>query len=200
MSYLQDRGAPLVSPKDIPPRLAQAIVAIEDERFYQHHGVDTIGIARAALFDATHQCWCQGASTITQQLVKDIYLNGSDRGFNKVVDATIAFKVESVITKAQILADYLSEIPTGPGLFGVEEASCAYFGAPVYRLDLAGYALLAGLAQAPSAYDPLFHPRTAAMRRSEVLDAMLSDGYLAPAAVKQADSEPIVPLHPHSEC
>ena len=173
-------------------------MATEDERFYQHHGIDMIGIGRAALFDATHRCWCQGASTITQQLVKDIYLHGSDRGFNKVIDAVVAFKVEFVISKQQILADYLSEIPTGPGLYGVEEASCAYFGAHVGTLDLADDALLAGLAQAPSAYDPLRHPHSATMRRNEVLQAMLAEGDVTKAAVEIAQHEPIdlAPISP----
>lgn len=192
-SYLLERGAPLIAPKDIPSKLAQAIVATEDERFYQHHGIDVIGIGRAALFDAAHGCWCEGASTITQQLVKDIYLHGSDRGFNKMIDAVVAFKVESVISKQQILADYLSEIPTGPGLYGVEEASCAYFGASPGKLGLADDALLAGLAQAPSAYDPLQYPHAAATRRNEVLQAMLSDGYATKAAVETAQGEPIIP-------
>jgi len=200
IAYLQERGARLVSPEDIPPRLAQAIVAIEDERFYQHHGVDTVGIARAALFDVTHWCWCEGASTITQQLVKDVYLHGSDRGFKKVIDATIALKVESIIPKDQILADYLSEIPTGPDLYGVEEASCTYFGAPISELDLAEDALLAGLAQAPSAYDPLAHPHAAGMRRSEVLNAMLSEGYVTAQDVSHAEAEAIVPRGAHSGC
>lgn len=191
VSYLHQHGVPLIAPTDIPPRLAQAIVATEDERFYQHHGIDAIGIGRAALFDAGHGCWCQGASTITQQLVKDVYLRGSDRGVNKVIDAVVAFKVEFIISKQQILADYLSEIPTGPGLYGVDEASCAYFDAPVGALDLADDALLAGLAQAPSAYDPLRHPHAATMRRNEVLRAMLAEGDATKAAVATAQHEPI---------
>lgn len=200
LSYLHQRGAPLIAFKNIPPRLAEAVVATEDERFYQHHGIDAIGIGRAALFDAAHRCWCQGASTITQQLVKDVYLHGSDRGFNKVIDAVVAFKVESVISKHQIMADYLSEIPTGPGLYGIDEASCAYFGVSPQRLDLADDALLAGLAQAPSAYDPLRHPHAATARRSEVLQAMLSDEFVTKAAVITAQREPIVSGAAASSC
>lgn len=192
MAYLSRHDAPLIAFDDIPAKLAQAVIATEDERFYAHHGIDVIGIGRAALFDAAHRCWCQGASTITQQLVKDIYLHGSDRGFNKVIDAVVAFKVESVIDKQQILADYLSEIPTGPGLYGVEQASCAYFGVPVSRLDLADDALVAGLAQAPSAYDPLLHPRAASIRRDEVLQAMLAEGDLTEAIAQSAQQEPIL--------
>jgi len=193
MSFLRQHGVALVAAKEIPPLLAQAIVATEDERFYQHHGIDAIGIGRAALFDATHRCLCQGASTITQQLVKDIYLHGSDRGLNKVIDAVVAFKVETKISKQQILADYLSEIPTGPGMYGIDEASCTYLGMLPLRLDLADEALLAGLAQAPSAYDPQLHPHAATIRRNEVLRAMLTEGDVTPAEVKTARLEPIIP-------
>lgn len=199
-TYLGLHDAPLLTSSDIPPRLAEAIVATEDERFYQHHGVDVIGIGRAALFDVTHRCWCQGASTITQQLVKDIYLHGSDRGFNKVVDAVVAFKVETVIGKQQILADYLSEIPTGPGLYGIEQASCAYFRKPVSQLDLADDALLAGLAQAPSSYDPILHPHAATVRRDEVLKAMLAEGDITMSALQDAHQEPIVPQPRADSC
>jgi membrane peptidoglycan carboxypeptidase len=99
------RGVPLLGPDEVPPRLAEAVVAIEDERFYQHHGIDSIGLGRAVLYDATHLCLCQGGSTITAQLVKDVYLGGSDRGFNKIVDMVVALKAERVMTKKQILAD-----------------------------------------------------------------------------------------------
>ena len=200
MSSLRQHGVALIAANEIPPTLAQAIVAAEDERFYQHHGIDAIGVGRAALFDAAHRCWCQGASTITQQLVKDVYLHGSDRGLNKVIDAMVAFKVETVISKQQILADYLSEIPTGPGIYGVDEASCTYFGAPPTTLDLADEALLAGLAQAPSAYDPQLHPHAATARRGEVLQAMLSDRDVTKAEVKTAQAEPILPDPTPASC
>ena len=199
-TYLGQHNAPLLTSSDIPMRLAEAIVATEDERFYQHHGIDVIGIGRAALFDAAHRCICQGASTITQQLVKDIYLHGSDRGINKVIDAVVAFKVESVIGKPQILADYLSEIPTGPGLYGVEQASCAYFGVPALELDLADDALLAGLAQAPSAYDPILHPHAATTRRDEVLHAMLAEGDISMSALQDAHDQPILPQTKAESC
>ena len=200
MSSLRQHGVALIAANEIPPTLAQAIVAAEDERFYQHHGIDAIGVGRAALFDTAHRCWCQGASTITQQLVKDVYLHGSDRGLNKVIDAVVAFKVETVISKQEILADYLSEIPTGPGIYGVDEAACTYFGAPPMTLELADEALLAGLAQAPSAYDPQLHPHAATARRDEVLDAMLSDRDVTEAEVKTAQAEPILPDPTPASC
>ena len=147
-------GVALLSEDEIPPILAKAVVATEDERFYSHHGIDTIGVGRAALYDITHDCLCQGGSTVTEQLVKDVYLNGSDAGYNKVVDVVLALKVELVISKQRILADYLSEIPTGANRYGVSAAACAYFQAPLGSLTLSQYALLAGVTQAPSVYDP----------------------------------------------
>ncbi len=83
-------GVPLLGPGEVPDILAKAVVATEDERFYTHHGIDSIGLARALLYDATNRCLCQGGSTITEQLVKDVYLGGSDRGYNKMVDAVLA--------------------------------------------------------------------------------------------------------------
>src|SRR4029077_16449772 len=118
-------GVVLLDPADVPTLLAKAVVATEDERFYTHHGIDSLGLARAPTYDVTNRCLCQGGSTITEQLVKDVYLNGSDRGYNKIVDAVLAVKVEGILTKQQIMADYLSEITTGLGRRGVSAAACA---------------------------------------------------------------------------
>ena len=106
----------------MPDLLAQAVVATEDSRFYSHHGLDTVGLARAVVYDATNRCLCEGGSTITQQLVKQLYLNNSDRGRDKVIDMVLALKVEQVLSKQQIMADYLSEIATGFGRYGVAAA------------------------------------------------------------------------------
>src|SRR5438128_813846 len=95
----QGHGVPLLGDDDIPPLLAEAVVAIEDERFYSHHGIDSIGLGRAILYDVTNLCLCQGGSTITAQLVKDVYLGGSDRGYNKLQDMAVALKVERILTK-----------------------------------------------------------------------------------------------------
>src|SRR5690348_13720781 len=142
-------GVVLLDPSQVPRLLAEAVVATEDERFYSHHGVDSIGLGRALLYDATNTCLCQGASTITEQLVKDVYLGGSDRGYHKFEDVVLALKVEGVLSKDEIMADYLSEIPTGFGRYGVTAAACTYFGSPLSGLTLGQYALLAGVAQAP---------------------------------------------------
>jgi penicillin-binding protein 1A len=189
-------GVPLLRPDEVPQALANAVVATEDERFYSHHGVDSIGLARAVLYDVTNVCLCQGGSTITQQLVKDVYLGGSDRGYNKLEDQVMALKVERVLSKGQIIADYLSEIPTGAGRNGVTAAACAYFRAPLSRLTLGQYALLAGVTQAPSIYDPTVNPDAALARRSHVLAAMVADHYITVAQARAAQAEPVLARGP----
>jgi membrane peptidoglycan carboxypeptidase len=191
-AVVRSHNAPLLGPDDVPPQLAEAVVSIEDERFYQHHGVDSIGLGRAVLYDVTNLCLCQGGSTITQQLVKDVYLGGSDRGYNKLEGMVLALKVERVLTKKQILADYLSEITTGYGRYGVTAAACAYFHTMLSDLTLGQYALLAGVAQAPSVYDPTINPQLARSRRAQVLAQMVVERYVTPAQATAANGEPVV--------
>ena len=171
-------GAVLLEPSQVPLQMGDAIVSIEDERFYQHHGLDSIGIARSLLDDIRYRCGCEGGSTITQQLAKVVYLDGSDYGFNKIDGMALALKIEGRLSKPRILADYLSIVPTGPTIVGMPAAACAYFGRPLNQLDLAGYALLAGLPQAPSVYDPLLDPQAALQRRNQVLHQMQTEGYI----------------------
>jgi membrane peptidoglycan carboxypeptidase len=190
------RGVTLLGENDVPPRLADAVVAIEDERFYEHHGIDSIGLSRALLYDVTNFCLCQGGSTITAQLVKDVYLGGSDKGFNKVVDMVVALKVERVLSKKRILADYLSEITTGFGRYGVKEAACAYFVAPLDGLTLGQYALLAGVTQAPSVYDPTVNPDLARQRRAQVLNKMVVEHLITAAQAQAANAEPVTSIGP----
>jgi membrane peptidoglycan carboxypeptidase len=187
----QSRGVPLLGENDVPPGLAEAVVAIEDERFYSHHGIDSIGLGRAILYDVTNLCLCQGGSTITAQLVKDVYLGGSDRGYNKVQDMVVALKVERILTKKQILAYYLSEITTGLGRYGMAEAACAYFHAPLHDLSLGQNSLLAGVIQAPSVYDPTVNPGLAAQRRAQVLAKMVANHLITPAQAQAANEEPV---------
>jgi len=189
--------ATVLAPGEVPPPLAKAVVATEDERFYQHHGIDVIGLGRAVLYDVTHLCACQGGSTITQQLVKAVYLGGSDGGVNKLADMALAFKVELRFNKQQILADYLSVVATGFGRYGMANAACTDFHRPLAALDLGQLALLAGLPQAPSAYDPLLHPDLARARRASVLDAMVDDGYVTQQQANAAGTEAVtLPLAP----
>jgi membrane peptidoglycan carboxypeptidase len=191
-----ERSVPLLGEDEVPKQLAEAVVATEDERFYSHHGIDSIGLGRAALFDAVNLCLCQGGSTITEQLVKDVYLGGSDRGRNKLYDLVLALKAEQVLSKSRIMADYLSEITTGLGIYGVTAAACAYFRAPLRGLTLGQYALLAGVTQAPSLYDPTVNPEAAQERRSEVLAQMVADHYVTAAQAGSANAEPVLDRGP----
>jgi penicillin-binding protein 1A len=185
-------GVVLLREDEVPPILAQAVVATEDERFYAHHGIDSIGLGRAVLYDVTNFCLCQGGSTITEQLVKTVYLGGSDRGYNKIYDLVLALKVERVIGKRQIMADYLSAITTGLNRYGVTAAACAYFHEPLASLTLGQYALLAGVTQAPSLYDPTVDPEAASMRRGYVLSAMLADKMISKDQAAAAAAEPVL--------
>ena len=185
-------GVPLLSEDEVPQLLSEAVVATEDERFYSHHGIDSIGLGRAVLYDVANGCRCQGGSTITEQLMKDVYLGGSDAGYNKLWSIALAVKVERVLSKRQIMADYVSEITTGLGRYGVSSAACAYFHAPLQNLTIGEYALLAGVTQAPSIYDPTVNPGAAAQRRSEVLAAMQADHYITPAQARTARAEPVL--------
>jgi membrane peptidoglycan carboxypeptidase len=185
-------GVVLLGEDEVPRQLAEAVVATEDEGFYSHHGIDSIGLARALLYDVTNLCLCQGGSTITEQLVKDVYLGGSARGYNKLKELVLALKVEGVISKDRIMADYLSEITTGFGRYGVTSAACAYFHAPLHDLTLGQYALLAGVTQAPSLYDPTVNPKAAALRRSYVLAAMVADKMITEDQAATANAEPVL--------
>jgi membrane peptidoglycan carboxypeptidase len=185
-------GVVLLAEDEVPRQLAEAVVATEDEGFYSHHGIDSIGLARALLYDLTNLCLCQGGSTITEQLVKDVYLGGSARGYNKLKELVLALKVEGVINKDRIMADYVSEITTGFGRYGVTSAACAYFHAPLRDLTLGQYALLAGVTQAPSLYDPTVSPKAAALRRSYVLAAMVADKMITKEQAAAANAEPVL--------
>ncbi len=195
-SITKARGTVLLAPTDVPRQLAEAVVATEDERFYSHHGIDSLGLGRAVLYDVVQVCLCQGGSTITEQLVKEVYLGGSDRGWNKLADMMLALKAERVIGKPVIMADYLSLITTGYGRFGVTDAACAYFRAPLGRLTLGQYALLAGVTQAPSIYDPTINPTAAAQRRAQVLAAMAADHDITIQQEAAANAEPVLDRGP----
>src|SRR5438477_11684774 len=189
-------GVILLNENEVPPVLADAVIATEDERFYSHHGVDSIGLARALLYTVVNVCLCQGGSTITRQLVKDVYLGGSDLGYNKLEGLALALKAERRLTKRERLADYLSIITTGYGLRGVAAAACAYYRAPLRELSIAQYALLAGVTQAPSLYDPTVDPEAAQQRRAQVLAAMVADHYITAAQAQTANAEPVLDRGP----
>jgi membrane peptidoglycan carboxypeptidase len=184
-------GRPL-RPAEVPAVLERAVIAVEDERFPQHHGLDTIGTARALWVDATGLCACEGGSTITQQLAKTVYFPDSDRVTRKLPGMAVALKIELRYSKPQIMADYLSVERMGYGLTGARSAACAYFGRDLADLSGGQAAVLAGALQAPSLYDPRLHPDRAHSRRDHVIDRMVEAGYLDPAQAAAAKSEPVL--------
>jgi membrane peptidoglycan carboxypeptidase len=169
--------APL-RPAEVPEVLAQAIIAVEDERFEVHHGLDTVGTARAALHDLASRCLCEGGSTITQQLAKLVYYPDDSRVARKLPVMAVAYKLELHYGKPQIMAAYLSVVPTGFDLTGARAGACAYFGHPLSQLTVAEAAQLAGGVQAPSAYDPRSHPERARARRAYALERMAQVGFV----------------------
>ena len=203
--YSQDRvDVPL---NRIAGTARRAIVAIEDSRFYQHGGVDLHGIARAAIADLSSGAPVQGASTLTQQYVKNVLIETArtpaeraaaraDTLNRKLQEARYAIALEKRLTKDQILDRYLNIVYFGGGAYGIEAAARRYFGEHASQLTLAQAALLAGLVRDPSAYDPIEHPAAARARRDVVLARMAQLGDITPAAARTAQRTPVA-LHPH---
>jgi penicillin-binding protein 1A len=189
----------------LPKLLRDATVAIEDRRFYQHGGVDYEGILRAGVRDLLNggKEGIQGGSTLTMQLVGNVYLPNSIRTHHnlryKIVQAKLANELEAHHSKSWILTRYLNDVPYGAvygrNAIGVGAASEMFFDKPVQRLDLAQMALLAGLPQAPTSYNPFEHPALARQRRSEVLAAMLTSGYITAGQERAADASPLQVQH-----
>jgi membrane peptidoglycan carboxypeptidase len=164
----------------ISPWAPKALIAIEDERFYQHHGIDIIGILRAVWDDLQARSFVEGGSTLTAQLAKNVYLNDYDHTIPlKAEDLLLAVKIERTYTKQQILEMYLNVVYFGEGAYGIGEASERFFGVPPAHLDAAQSALLAGLVQAPGAYDPWCNPAASRARQVQVLNRMLADSDLS---------------------
>jgi penicillin-binding protein 1A len=173
-----ERNREPVSNSRMSKWLPRATVSIEDRRFYQHGGVDYEGIARAAWKDVTAGKVVEGGSTITQQLVRNLYI-GQEKTLNrKVKEACLAIKLSRKWPKSKILNEYLNTVYYGNHAYGVEAASQTYFSKPASQLTLLESAMLAGLPQAPSIYDPFHSPQAALDRRDEVLRSMLSNGAL----------------------
>jgi penicillin-binding protein 1A len=192
----------LVASGDISPNVKQAVIAIEDQRFYQHKGVDYRGIARALWADVLRQRASQGASTITQQFVKNALLAQQNRSiFQKLKEAAMAYQLERKWTKDKILTEYLNTVYFGAGAYGVESAARVYFGwnhpncephcAAV--LDPAEAALLAGMIASPSGYSPIDNPAGALERRNLVLQKMRDQYRLAPSEYQTAIHQALPP-------
>lgn len=165
--------------KDMPPDLPAALVAVEDHRFYQHGGLDFIGLARAAWVNLIHLRVVQGGSTITQQVAKTLFLTNERTLRRKVRELLLTIWLERTFTKNEILEIYLNRVYLGSGTWGVDAASRMYFGISARKVNLWQSAVLAGLPQAPSRYNPRANPTAAAARAKEVLAAMVQDGAIS---------------------
>ncbi|GAC1480023.1 MAG: hypothetical protein PVSMB9_04300 [Candidatus Dormibacteria bacterium] len=177
-AVLREHGGTAVPLSGVPDQLSEALVAIEDERFYQHHGIDTEGLVRALLADLYHRRALEGGSTLSQQLVKNLYLNHNDDGWRKPEDLLLALKTEAQFSKHQILEFYLNSVYFGHGAYGIGEAASVYFHLKPAQLDLAQASMLAGLPQSPSFYDLYRNPCAARARHFAVLAQMVHDGYI----------------------
>lgn len=175
----------------IPVELRQGVVATEDQRFYEHRGVDPIGILRALWTDIRAGDTVQGGSTITQQYVKNAFVTPERTLRRKLMEAALAERVERKLTKDQILESYLNTIYYGHGAYGVESAAQTYFGKSVSKLDLAQSAMIAGVIKSPGRYSPYIDPEAAKVRRDVVLDQMLSEGYIDREAHDAAVAAPV---------
>jgi penicillin-binding protein 1A len=180
----------LVRFKDIPDVMKKAVLAIEDDRFYQHGGVDYTGILRAAVHNATGGAR-QGASTITQQVARNFFLSSEQTLKRKAYEVLLAWKIEQNLTKDQILEVYMNQIYLGQRAFGFSSAAQIYFGKNLKDISVAEAAMLAGLPKAPSAYNPVVNPKRARTRQQYILIRMHQLGYITDAQFEQAKVEPL---------
>lgn len=178
--------------ENIPKKLIQAVLATEDSRFYEHHGLDPIGIARALMVTINKGGASQGASTITQQLARNFFLTPEKTLIRKAKEAILAIEIENALNKQEILELYLNKIYLGYRSYGVAAAAKTYFGKELNQLTLSEIAVIAGLPKAPSTMNPLFSPKRALERRNVVLARMLDQKYITKEEYDAALKEPIV--------
>ena len=176
----------------VPAHLKAALIVTEDRQFYSHSGIDLRGILRAIVKDIMAGQFVEGASTITQQLAKTLFLTPEKTIIRKIKEAILAIQLERRYTKDELLALYLNQIYFGSGAYGVESASRLFFGIPAARMDLAQCALIAGLPQAPSRYSPLVNPDRAKKRRDLVLAIMRNQGIISEEQHRQAIGAPVL--------
>ncbi|MBT3068685.1 penicillin-binding protein 1A [Rhodoferax sp. U11-2br] len=174
--------------QDIPKVMKDAVLAIEDARFYQHGGVDYIGVARAALANLG-QIKSQGASTITMQVARNVYLSSEKTYTRKIYEILLTFKMEHLLSKDQILEIYMNQIFLGNRAYGFAAASEAYFGKQLKDISVAEAAMLAGLPKAPSAYNPINNPKRAKTRQLYIIQRMLENGFITPDQAEIAKQE-----------
>lgn len=176
--------------KEIPKVMTDAVLAIEDTRFFEHGGVDYKGMARAALANLG-RVKSQGASTITMQVARNVYLSSEKTYTRKIYEILLTFKLEHLLSKEQILEIYMNQIYLGNRAYGFAAASEAYFGKPLKDVTVAEAAMLAGLPKAPSAYNPISNPKRARIRQLYIIDRMEENGFISMAQAQQAREEPL---------
>lgn len=177
--------------EEMPPLLVQAFLAVEDTRFYEHPGIDIIGIFRAMTVVASSGDFSQGASTITQQLARNFFLSREKKLVRKIKEIFLAIHIEQLLTKDQILELYLNKIELGQRSFGVGAAAQVYFGKTVHELTVDEIAIIAGLPKAPSTLNPVRSASNARARRNVVLGRMFDIGVIDKAAYQQAIDAPV---------
>lgn len=189
VSANKNEGIPI---SQVPDSMKNAVIAIEDRRFYEHHGVDYIGITRALIRDIKARGMVEGGSTITQQLTKNTLLTSQKTLKRKVDEVFLAMQIERQYSKQEILQMYLNQIYFGDGAWGIKHAARNYFSKEVKDLSISESALLAGLIKAPSALNPYHHLEKATQRRNLVLTQMKKQGYITAQQYKQALNEKII--------
>jgi penicillin-binding protein 1A len=176
--------------KDIPQIMKDAVLAVEDARFFSHGGVDYLGVIRAGLANLG-RAKSQGASTITMQVARNVYLSAEKSYTRKIYEILLTFKLEHLLTKDQILEIYMNQIFLGNRAYGFAAASEAYFGKPLKAISIAEAAMLAGLPKAPSAYNPIVNPKRAKARQLYIIDRMEENGFITADQAKAAKEEEI---------
>ncbi|WP_434107531.1 penicillin-binding protein 1A [Paraburkholderia caffeinilytica] len=182
----------IVHIQDVPDSLKKAVLAIEDARFYDHGGVDLTGIARAGFVALTNGHATQGASTITMQVARNFFLSSEKTYTRKIYEMLLAYKIESKLTKDQILEVYMNQIYLGQRAYGFASAARVYFGKDLKDLTLAESAMLAGLPKAPSAYNPVVNPKRAKIRQEYILQRMYELHYITQDQYEAASKQPLV--------
>lgn len=182
----------VVSIQDVPDIMKHAILAAEDDRFYQHTGIDFAGVLRAASANLLRGGKKQGASTITQQVARNFFLTSEKTYTRKLYEALLSLKIEANLNKDQIFELYINQIFLGQRAYGFAAAAQIYFGKPLKQISIAEAAMLAGLPKAPSAYNPIANPRRAKIRQQYVLRRMHELSYLSDSQYEHALKEPII--------
>ena len=176
--------------EDIPDVMKNAVLAVEDTRFFEHGGVDYKGMVRAALANLG-RIKSQGASTITMQVARNVYLSSEKTFTRKIYEILLTFKLEHLLSKNQILEIYMNQIYLGNRAYGFAAAADAYYGKPLKELSIGEAAMLAGLPKAPSAYNPIANPKRARIRQLYIIDRMEFNRFITPEQAAVARTEEV---------